>query len=86
MGLNDMTSPHNFDSSDDYFDSLLEPWELRCRDIMENDPEDFLTDEQIDSMIYDNFEAVWDMLDEKNIVYETVLGICKDEYEWQQEP
>jgi len=75
-----MTSPYNFDSSDDYYDSLLEPWKLKLLEDMENgdiDPEIY------ENIIWDRFDEICDYIDEK--YYDVLVSIYKEMYELTQE-
>ena len=56
-----MTSPYNFDSSDDYYDSFLNPWQLKLRDDMENG--------DIDPEIYERRLSVYNALHNNLGVY-----------------
>jgi len=76
-----MTSPHNFDSDSDYFDSLLEPWQLKLRDDMENgdiDPEIY------ENIIWDKFDEICEYIDEK--YYDVLERVYKELFELEREP
>src|SRR5690554_1229801 len=76
-----MTSPYNFDSSDDYYDSLLEPWKLKLLEDMENgdiDPEIY------ENIIWDRFDEICDYIDEK--YFDVLEDVYKELYEVEQEP
>ena len=76
-----MTSPHNFDSDSDYYDSLLEPWQLKLRDDMENgdiDPEIY------ENIIWDKFGEICEYIDEK--YYDVLERVYKELFELEQEP
>jgi len=76
-----MTSPHNFDSDSDYYDSLLEPWQLKLRDDMENgdiDPEIY------ENIIFSRFDEICEYIDEK--YYDILECVYKDLFELEREP
>lgn len=60
-----MTSPYLFDSSDDYYDSLLTPVQRHTNRIMENDPVGYLDERGLlDDLVDTYFEELMDyMLD-----------------------
>ena len=73
-----MTSPHNFSSDWDYFDSLLTPTQRKVRDILEDDPVGWLMDHDLtDDFFKAHWEDIWDFAIDKGYVEEYIENYVK---------
>lgn len=81
-----MTNPYLFDNSDDYYDSLYEPWQVEAYDIIEDDPFSYLTQEQTVYLVNRHWEELADFMVDKGYVQEYILELCREEFYMDQEP
>ena len=76
-----MTSPHNFNSDWDYHDSLLEPWQLKLRDDMENGD---INPEIYENIIWDKFDEICEYIDDRH--FDVLERVYKELFELEREP
>ena len=80
-----MTNPHFYDSDVDYYNALLQPYELRAQEVCEDDPFNYLTQEQTVYLVNRWWDEIKDFMIDRGYVEEYVLELCKEEYYMNQE-
>ena len=80
-----MTNPYLFDSSDDYYDSLLTPQQRKINGILEDDPVEyldrFMTEEDWNKVFQEHFESIIEHLEQERVIEELVKECVYSEFD-----